>query len=507
VSILFLILPLISAFLAPLGTLVRKRFGNILNLLIYGAGVVLGVSLYSTGGNVIVLGGWEPPYGINLYMSPLSTVLGTLMYGVAFLLHVYDLDRRRLGRYNLLFSLFVFSSLGMVMTGDLFNLFIFVEIGSIAVIALSSAVSMKAGSRGALKYMVPSAVLSMLMLAGIALVYATLGTLNIAHIAAGDALRGPLAFVIGIGILLIFLFETELFPFNSWVPDLYKGSASSFAAAIAGVGGLAGAGALARVFLTMMGDTTAFANARDGLALTLFWIAGASVLIGEVAALREGDLKKVLGFSTVGQMGIVVMTFASGFENAVFAGLFLLVNHSLVKPMMLMIAGFFVGVSGKADWDGMAGIGRRYPVLAVLFVLGGLSLMGMPLFAGFWGKLVLLRAYFESGSPVGFVGSGIVLVSVIIEGIYLLRIGHRLFERGEESQASGEEERLPVLPPKPRVSLGLAAVPSLLLVLGTLYLGLRPGSVAPFLTAVSKDLLNSVGYVGRVLAAFTGGGS
>ena len=213
-GILFLILPLFSAFLAPLAGLVRPKHGTILNLLIYAAGAVMGIVLLTNlqGSSALILGGWRPPFGINLYLSPVSLGFGIVVYILALLLHVYDLGKGRSGRYNLLFSLFVFASLGMMQTGDLFNLFIFIEIGSIALIALVPSTHIRSGSRGALKYLVPSGLLSMFMLASIALLYSSLGTLNIAHVAQSGALNSALALLLGVGMLLMLFFESELFP-------------------------------------------------------------------------------------------------------------------------------------------------------------------------------------------------------------------------------------------------------------------------------------------------------
>jgi len=507
-AILFLILPLFSAFLAPVGSLVRTKFGNILNILIYAAGIVVGVSILremDNGGLNIVLGGWRAPFGISLYLSTLSVGFGLVIYLLAICIHVSELGKGRSGRYNLLFSLFVFASLGMIQTGDLFNLFIFIEIGSIAVIALTPATNERAGTRGALKYLVPSGLLSMLMLASIALLYSSLGTLNIAHIASSEPLNGALGLVLGVGMLAVFFFETELFPFNSWVPDVYRGASSSFAAAIAGIGGLSGAVALGRMFLTMMGELTSFQFAHSSLLLVVFMVAVASILVGEIAALRERDLKRVLAFSSVGQMGIVALTFSVGGMNGLYAGLFLLLNHSIVKPMLLIIAGFFVGVTKKATWDEMNGVGRQYPLFGALFILGGLSLVGMPIFAGFWAKLILLKALFDGMSLLAGIGAGVVLLSIIIEGVYFLRIGHCLFERDEENDKGERPVEIGRAPARDAV---FAFIPVIVLALLTVVLGLRPGLVSTFLKSASSDLLHTTGYIQNILVTLStvGGG-
>ena len=500
-GILFLVLPLFSAFLAPLAGLVRPKHGTILNMLIYAAGAVIGLVLMSNipGSSSVVLGGWRPPFGINLYLSPLSLGFGILVYIIALLIHVYDLGKGRSWRYNLLFSLFVFASLGMMQTGDLFNLFIFIEIESIAVIALVVAVSIRSGSRGALKYLIPSGLLSMLMLACIALLYSSLGTLNIAHIASSGVLNEALAMLLGFGLLLMLFFESELFPFNSWVPDVYKGAASSFSAAVAGIGSVAGALVLGRLFLTMMWGGTSFQLAKGNLQIAVFIVASSSIILGELAALRERDMKKVLGFSSVGQMGIVVLAFALGGREVVYAGLLLLINHTLVKPMLLMLTGFFIGVTGKAKWDEMSGVGRRHPLYAALFVVGGLSLMGMPLFAGFWGKLALLRALFTGASTLAIIAATIVLVSVIMEGIYFLRIGHSLFEREDHGDSAGLFEKASLK------NAVLTLIPVLVLALLTVLIGVLPALLHNFLGEAAEDMVNTTRYVESILSTVGGG--
>jgi formate hydrogenlyase subunit 3/multisubunit Na+/H+ antiporter MnhD subunit len=516
-AILFLVIPLFSAFLAPLGSLIRAKFGNVLNLLIYAAGVAIGIVLFAgmeAGGQTLAMGGWSPPFGINLYLSPVSVGFGILVYLIALFIHVSDLGSGRTARYNLLFSLFVFASLGMMQTGDLFNLFIFVEISSIAVIALAPAVSGRAGTRGAVKYLVPSGLLSMFMLASIALLYSSLGTLNIAHVASSDPLNGALGLVLGIGLMAVLFFETELFPFNSWVPEVYKGASSSFSGAIAGIGGLSGAVVLGRLFLTMMGPDTSFSLAHDRLLIVVFVVGAASVLLGEFAALRERDLKKVLAFSSVGQMGVVALTFTVGGMNALHAGLFLLLNHSIVKPLLLILAGFFIGVTGTSKWSEMTGVARQSPLFGVLFIAGGLSLMGMPVFAGFWAKMTFLKALFDQASPFAAAVAGIVLLSSVVEGIYFLRIGHSFFERDSAEDADADQDRTrlnvhtPVYEKPSRLKRTLVFIPSVVLALGTVVLGLRPGLLYVFLQGAADDLLNTTAYIGNILVSATtaGGG-
>jgi formate hydrogenlyase subunit 3/multisubunit Na+/H+ antiporter MnhD subunit len=169
---------------------------------------------------------------------------------------------------------------------------------------------------------------------------------------------------------------------------------------------------------------------------------------------------------------------------------------------MLMLSGFFIGVTGKAKWDEMSGVGRTYPLFAALFVLGALSLMGMPVFAGFWGKLTLLKSLFDGKSTLAVVGAGCILFSIIIEGIYFLRIGNSLFESGEGEKAQKPFQKAALK------DAALTLLPVVILALLTLLFGLRPGLLSDLLKSAAAELSNTSEYIQKVLFTLStaGGG-
>ncbi len=492
---ILVILPLFSAFLAPAAGLINKRFGRYFNLLIYAGGLIFSFMVLPDGligGHSIIIGGWRPPFGINLYFGPVSGIGFVVIYFLAFLIHLSDLTEARSNYYNLLFSMFVFSSLGMVVTGDLFNLFIFLEIGSVAVVALASSVSERAGTRGSVKYMVPSNLVAMFMLIGIALIYSTLGTLNIAHITSGSALNAPYALVIGLAIFTALFFESELFPFNTWVPDVYKGAASSFSGALSGIGGFAAAVVLGRIFLTMMGPESSFKSANASLSAIVMIVGIASLLVGELSALKEKDLKKVLAFSSIGQMGLVAIAFSTQNALAVTAGIILLLNHSIAKPIMLVTSGLFIKSTGKTKWCDMRGVARLYPMIGVIFIVSALSLMGMPFFMGFWGKLELVKSLID-GNLLSKVALGAILFSVIIEGTYFVRLSHAFFEQPEGDKFKAIS-KLQVL------------VPALIMIAAIVVFGLYPNYLHSLTGKISQDLLDSAAYINNILHTVSSAG-
>jgi formate hydrogenlyase subunit 3/multisubunit Na+/H+ antiporter MnhD subunit len=502
---LFLILPLIAAFLLPLGTIIHKRFGKLLNVVTYGIGIAIGITLLMptllTGGTVIQMGGWPAPYGIVLYLGPLALCAGIMIYLIALLIEINDINKSRTTYFHLLFNLFIFASIAMLMTSDLFNMFVMMEIGSIAVAGMASSASMRMGSRGGFKYIVMSGLVSMLMLAAIGLLYSATGTLNIAHLASrtSDVLNPSFGFIVGLGLMFAMFFETEQFPFNSWVPEIYEGAPSSLTAAISGIGGIAAVGVFGRIIFTLIQGGSIFYGIFPKLSLIIFIVAIASVLIGEIAAFNEQNLKKMLGFSTVAQFGLILMAFAAGGQNGALAGIYLVLSHTVAKPALLFIAGFFSKASDKGNWKDMKGIGRRFPFLGGAFIALSLSIMGVPMFFGFWGKLELLQTLI-SGNILSKIAFGAVLLGAVFEGIYLLRVGHSFFEKPDGADVKKFDPK----------GAFMTAIPVLILALIVVVLGVYPQSIVWSLQKIAADLVDRTQYIAHILPnlipAVPGGG-
>lgn len=408
-------------------------------LLAFAAGAIYGMSMLSSlfiDPVSVITANWLPPFGINLFFSPLTVGAAIMIYVIAFFVTVFDIrhTEKRESSYYLLYALMVFSSIGMILTADLFNLFVFLEIGGIASFACVGTGNRFLGSKGAIVYLIQAQLLSLLMLAGIAFVYSATGVLNMAWLAGGAALNPAFGFLAAVLILLPILLEVKLFPFNSWVPQSYHGASASFAGSISGIMALAGGLAMMRLYLTVMNPSGAFRLTSEKLSILLIVLGGVTVLFGELSALKEKELKKVLGFSSIGQMGMITVGIGVANIHSIEGALFLIASHSAAKLLLFLVTGFFIRASGSGEWEKMVGIGRRFPLAAGFFVIGALTLMGMPLFSGFWGKLSLLRGVLDTGGPALF-GFVAILVGTVIEGVYFMRIGHGFFtsEEGRET--------------------------------------------------------------------------
>jgi len=482
-EILLLLFPVIAAFVIPAGSAVKKTFGRLPALLAFLAGFVYAAWLLPgvmEAPRVVITANWRPPFGINFLISPLSLGAVMMIYAAGFLSVLFDLQNteKKKGQYYLLYSLVITASIGMVLTADLFNLFVFLEIAGIASFALVAAGSGNTGtaSGAGLKYLIQAQIAGLLMLGGIALVYSASGVLNMGSLSSFAAFNPAFAFLAGVLILLPVLLETKLFPFNTWVGGAYSSASPSFAGTLSSVTAFAGAVVMGRLVLGMMGGASAFAPAAGKIRLLLLVLGVITVLYGEIAAFREANLKKMLGYSSIGQMGMVIIGFIIADAGAVTGALLLLASHSAAKLLLFFVTGFLVSKTGTPDRHALKGAGRAYPFVGALFIVGALTIMGIPLFSGFWGKLDVLKGAAAAGGPA-LAGFFAILAGTVFEGVYFLRAGHTLFLEGERKFEG-----------KPNFTLVLTGI---ILAAAVITAGLFPQLIRPWLESAAKDLLSS----------------
>jgi len=499
-AILLLLFPAAAALITPAGSALSERFGRGLALLSYIAGIVYGVVLYpqiAASPASVIVGNWKPPYGINLFVSPLSLGLVLLIYCVAIVILVSDFasNRKRRAQFYLLYSLLTMASVGLVLTADLFNMFVFLEIAGISTFALVAVGREGSGPAGSLRYLVLAQLTTLLMLAGIGLVYSATGVLNIASLSRFAALNPAVAFLAGLLILLPFFLEMKQFPFNGWIGGAYRGASPAIGATMSGLVTVSVAMVLARLLLTMMNTGSAFGDATTKIRTVVLVLGAATVLIGETAAFREKEIKRVLGYSSAGQMGMIAIGIAIASQSAVRGILFLLVSHTIAKVLLFLVAGTSARLSGSDRWDEMKGIARRFPLLGMLFAVGAMTLMGIPLFSGFWGKLDLIRAAIASGG-LAVVGVVAVLIATVVEGVYFMKIAHAFFEAPAAAKSAPPEST------KQHYGVAFLA-PALVLAAATVILGVLPGLIDPWLSSATAELLHPAsGYAAHIV---TGG--
>lgn len=478
-TVLLIIIPLLAAFLVPLFGKAGKYGARTFTSLVF-----LGTAVYALltllglkEPQVILLGGWKPPFGIHLYLDSFSALIVAAIYLLAFL-SMFFMDKKfaEHPKFYVLLLIIVAGATGMVMTGDIFNLFVFMEITGIAAASLIAYGNLKSGLTGSLKYILTASMGTLLMLAGIGLIYHLTGSLNLPVIAekfqAIPANTRTLATV----LLLTGLFvEAKIFPLNMWVPSSYKGAPVVINVMLSAVVALAAGTVFMR--LSILSGQTA------NMPAILMWAGVVTTVIGEISAFTEKDLKKLLAYSSVGQMGLVLFAIGLMSTGGFYGGLFTLLSHSVVKVLLFLLAGHMILEAGSSRLESLAGYGKNHPYLAVLFTIGALSLTGLPGFMGFWGKFSIVGAAVGSTQilPVIF----ILLVS-IAEGVYLLRVSFTLFSKPDD-----------MVQPKVKINPLLFIVVSLLAAL-ILVIGVYPGLISGLIDKATDAIMNTNLYMNSI---------
>jgi NADH-quinone oxidoreductase subunit N len=420
--ILPVVIPLLGAFLAPSVDRVSNALGRVWGPLVMVANLALALMLWQDvalhGTQILHLGGFIPPSGIEFRADGLGSLFAVAVSAGVLLAWPRSGDPVRMGTVTLVLA---GSATGLCLSADLFNLFVWYELLAVASYGLAAGNGQPAAFAGALRYLVLSSVGSGFALLGIALVYALTGSLNLADIAqhGGAVLHGPLGLVAFALMLIGFGVKAELFPVNTWVPEVYATASARVAALLAGVVSKVGLLVIVRLLLTAYAQT-------PGAFLLLLAVGLVTLLSGEMAAYRAQDLRRVLAYSSIGQLGMVAMAFAVPGTGGVVAGLALALHHLVVKPALFLIA---------ERWSGslphLRGASAASLSAATVFALLTLSLIGVPPLPGFWAKYLLLRALLAQGDPLHLLAAALALVATVVEAAYLMRIVRLLFAKGE----------------------------------------------------------------------------
>ena len=375
------------------------------------------------------LGGWPPPWGIEFVADGASLLVSTVVAGLSFISTIYaksliekEIEEHLIGKAYAAWLLAVGGIQGIVMTGDAFNLFVFLEISSLATVTLISL-----GGRqdrraliAAYNYLVIGAIGATFYVIGVGFCYAVTGTLNMADLmvrlpdatATAPLLVGFSFMVAGI------LVKAAVFPVHIWLPAAYGYAPSAVSTMLAAVATKASIYVLARIAFTIFDglDDMVFLI----LEFVLLPLSVMAIFVGTILAIMESDLKKLLAQSSIAQIGYITLGFSLGNVLGVTAGFVHIVNHALIKGGLFMAAGALtVVMDRRVSIDSLAGMGRAMPITSSAMMICGLSLIGLPLTAGFISKVYLVLALVSSAS---WWIIGLVVMSSALSLIYLWRI-------------------------------------------------------------------------------------
>jgi len=407
---LFVAIPLGMSLLIQLVARSRHMLSEVLTIITML--VLMLMSCYAIGDNGIYhLGGWPTPVGIDMRLDALATLLllAVNIVGVAVSLYSVDYMRRFTARSHFysLFLLMVTGMNGVILAGDLFNLYVFLEVAAVASYSLVAFGCAHEELEASFKYIVLGTLSSALILTGVALVYGITGTLNMAHIAARITEIGmntPLLLAFGL-FICGFAFKSALVPFHAWLPDAHPAAPAPVSAMLSGVLIKAiGIYVLARLAFNVFGIS-------DNELSMLRWLGLLSMVVGGFLAVGQKDIKRLFAYSSISQVGFMVLGLGLGTPLGLVGGLYHLVNHALFKPLLFLNAGAVEYATGTRNLKKLGGLNRKLPVTAATSMVGSMSIAGIPPFNGFWSKLIIVLACIESGY-YGFALAA-VLVSIV----------------------------------------------------------------------------------------------
>ena len=484
--VLLIAAPLAAAFCIPLLGFLSKRVGKFIPLLAMGFNLVISVSLVPSVINnpiVISLGGFPPPFCITLYVGPLGILFSGIIALVGFIVSIYAMDYIKGGpelKYHTLFLLLLTGATGVVLTGDIFNLFVFFEILCISSYALVAYRGDKAGIESSCKYLIQGSVGSAFILIAIALLYGQFGTLNMADIARNVDSVSPIQLFFPLILLIAGLgVEAAIFPLNAWLPDAHSSAPSTISAVLSGIAVKIGIYAICRVTFTIFGASDVF--------LFLMLLGLLTLLVGELSAFSQDNIKRMLAYSSTGQIGLILFAVGVGTQYGIAGGLFQFTTHALSKALLFLTTGYMIYRAGSMKISSMEGMGKRMPLTSLAFTIGAFSLIGLPPFIGFPSKFMIVYSVLAKQSSLYIVFIGIVLAGTVIEGAYFFKVIQAIYFKGDEKDNNRQEAPLTAL------------IPLIILVLLIIGIGVYPKVLSGILNSSASELLDRIGYIKGVL--------
>ncbi|ROR72226.1 monovalent cation/H+ antiporter subunit D family protein [Bogoriella caseilytica] len=453
------------------------------------------------------LGGWIPGIAIPLVVDMFSALVLTVAAILALVCSWYALasGTGRVRLYGPLVLAMTAGVNGALMTGDLFNLFVFVEVMllpsyGLLVLARRGQGSLRAVT-GSRLYVTFNLFVSTVLLAGVGLVYGAAGTVNLAELAGMASEDSVVAAGVGLVIAALSM-KAAVVPVHGWLARVYPSTSPAVTALFSGLHTKVAIYAIYRIYSVAFDGDESYL----WIGLVLF---SATMAIGVIGAVGESTARSILTFHMVSQIGYVLVGVALFTGAGLTAGIFYLLHNMIVKASLFLSAGAVEEHYGTGRLDALRGLVRREPLLAVAFTMAALSLAGLPPFSGFLAKLTLLVASFEAGqiavAVVAIAVSLITLMSMlkIINAVFFAPPKH--FDSPDEalSGAEGAEraERVAVLEArKTRVPVKLA-LPAMALAVISLILGLGGELLLGLSATAAEGLLDTSSYVEAVMGS------
>ncbi|MGV8895680.1 MAG: Na+/H+ antiporter subunit D [Rhodoglobus sp.] len=392
-----------------------------------------GILLYTVdlqGSLAMEVGGWEAPFGIVLVVDRLAALMVVVSALVLLAVLVFSVgqglaDGDHETPVSIYYPTYLILATGVFnafIAGDLFNLYVGFEILLVSSYVLITLGGTEERIRAGTTYIVVSLVSSMLFLASIAMIYAAVGTVNIAQISLRMAeIPIDVQVILHVMLLIAFGIKAAVFPLSFWLPDSYPTAPAPVTAVFAGLLTKVGVYAIIRT------ETIIFPGPQLNIALMI--IALLTMVVGVLGAVAQADIKRLLSFTLVSHIGYMILGVSLGSAAGTTAAIYYIVHHIIVQTTLFLGAGLIERVGGSTSITKLGGLLKAAPIVAVLFFLPALNLGGIPPFSGFIGKLALFEASAQQGSPLAYVLIGAGALVSLLTLYALIRVWNMAFWR------------------------------------------------------------------------------
>jgi multicomponent Na+:H+ antiporter subunit D len=449
----YLLIPLLSAVIIPFAARNRPRLADIL------ANVTLLAGLVNLGWLVlrpsVVRGDFADIPGDGFSLLLVGAIYLVALCVTFFSAWFMEEGQPNRAAYYSLILASVSAMTGVVTTTDFFTLYVFIEVLAVTSFALITTDDSRGGIEGALKYFFLTFPASAIIITGISILLISLGNLQFETLRifmASDVPPGPVVFASAL-IMLGFLIKAGVVPFHAWTPDAYQGAYAPVSAHLAGiVTKISGVYAIVK-----LGTLLRFFDGRaSALSEMVMFLGLLSIAVGALAALRQKDFKRMLAFSSISQVGYIVLAAGLGTPLAVIGAVFHLFNHATFKTVLFLNSASVEKSAGTTDMEKLGGLEHSMPWTSWTSVIALLSTAGVPPLSGFWSKLLIILALWEAGLR-GY--AGLALLFSIVTLAYFMIMQRKVFF-GKKSQAaeSAPEVSAPLLAPAVLMSAVIVAL-------------------------------------------------
>lgn len=428
------------AFIMPL--IKKKSIVKFLSIISFSTCLILFITclryVIYNGSYFYKIGHFDAPYGIEFKIGIIECIIAVLFAFVSLVVCWYscyniehDISEKKIPLYYLLINILVGSLLGVVFSNDMFNVYVFIEIGNLASCGIVVVKGNKENIRAGLKYLIMSCLGSGLVLMGIAFLYSMTGHLNMTFIHESlmkNYMNYQQAIIITLGLFAVGLgVKSALFPLHTWLPDAHSNAPTPSSAILSSLVLKAYIIFLLKVLYRVIGKEIIINTPILNVLLTLGCL---GMIMGSVLAIFQKNLKRIIAYSSVAQIGYIYFAIGLGTELGVIVSIYHIIGHALTKAALFLCSGSIIEKTGQKEITNLKGVGKEMPYTLTLFFIASLSLIGIPILPGFVSKWYLAIGSIEVNKLFLII---IILASSLLNAVYYLPISINGFFDEENS--------------------------------------------------------------------------